>query len=76
MKFKVTKASDWAFEEMVEINTLEELLDFIDQKEKEHYDNCDELSYFNGILIERDDFEHPHKKDSGWGIEIYDYYIE
>lgn len=76
MKFKVTKASDWAFEEMVEINTLEELLDFIDQKEKEHNDNGEKLSYFCGIVIDRDDFEHPHKKDSGWGIEIYDDYIE
>ena len=76
MKFKVTKASDWVFEEMVEINTLEELLDFIDQKEKEHNDNGGKPSYFGGIVIDRDDFEHPHKKDSGWGIEIYDDYIE
>ena len=28
MKFQVTKASDWDYKEEVEINTLEELVDF------------------------------------------------
>lgn len=76
MKFKVSKASDWGYEGTVEINTLEELLDFIDQKEKEHNQNGLESSFFSGIVIERDDFEHPHTKNSDWEITIYDNYLE
>ena len=29
MKFKLTKASDWCWEDEIEINTLEELIKFI-----------------------------------------------
>lgn len=76
MKFKVLKASDWTWKETIEINTLEELLDFIDQKEEEHNEKGDELSCFSGIVIERDDYEYPHKKNSGWEITIYDDYLE
>lgn len=31
MKFYVTKTSDWKYEEVIELNTLEELLEFVNK---------------------------------------------
>ena len=70
MKFKLKKASDWLFKGNVEINTLEELLNFVDY-EYNKYENGETNSCFNhmeGVVLS--------KEEDGWQIEIYDNYLE
>lgn len=71
MKFKVSKASDWVFKDSVEINTLEELLQFVENKYKELENKKDELGlfiYFGGVVLS--------KEDNEWEITLYDDYLE
>lgn len=71
MKFKVSKASDWVFEDSVEINTLEDLLHFVETKYKEHENEKDELGLFNnfgGVVLS--------KEDNEWEITLYNDYLE
>lgn len=71
MKFKVSKASDLCFEDSVEINNLEELLQFVENKYKEHENEKDELGLFNnfsGVVLS--------KEDNEWEITLYDDYLE
>lgn len=71
MIFKLRKASDWGFESNIEINTLEELLQFVENEEK-NFNNENpksNINLFEGIILSKEE-------DGGWQIEIYDDYIE
>lgn len=70
MIFKLKKASEWLFEGHVEINTLEELLNFVEY-EYNKFENGETNSNFqhmDGVILS--------KEEDGWQIEIYDDYIE
>lgn len=70
MIFKLTRASKWTFEDHVEINTLEELLNFV-ENEYNKFENGETNSNFHhmdGVILS--------KEEDGWQIEIYDDYIE
>lgn len=70
MIFKLKKASDWLFEGQVEINTLKELLNFV-ENEYNKFENGETNSFFQhmeGVILS--------KEEVGWQIEIYDDYIE
>ena len=65
MKFRLTKASDWKFEEEIEINTLEDLVAL-----QNKYTNCggdSDYVWVNPSLVV--DFDEEE-------ITIYDYYLE
>lgn len=49
MKFKVDKASDWKYEAEVEINTLKELLSFVD-KNGEIVFRANEITIYDDYL--------------------------
>lgn len=65
MKFRLTKASEWEFEEEVEINSLEDL-----ENLQKLYTNCKRASDYAWkkpkLIVDFNEKE----------ITIYDYYIE
>ena len=63
MEFNLTKASDWEFKKEIEINTLEELLEF-HQKVK------------NNLIIEETYGFKGETPKNKYTIMIYDSYIE
>lgn len=65
MKFRLTKASEWEFEEEIEINSLEDLIAL--QNKYTNYEGANDCAWKNPSLIV--DF---NEKD----ITIYDYYLE
>lgn len=70
MIFKLKKASDWSFKGNVEINTLDELLNFV-ENEYNKYENGETDSNFGhmeGVVLS--------KEEDGWQIELYDDYLE
>lgn len=71
MKFKLSKASDWCSQDFVEISTLEELLQFVENKYKEYENKKDESGLpcnFEGVVLS--------KEDNEWEITLYDNYLE
>lgn len=66
MKFKLKKASDWGFEDNIEINTLDQLLQFIENA-YEKYKN-EHFGQIDGIVLSKEGDE--------WQIQIYDDYLE
>ena len=59
MKFKVDRASDYNYKESVEINTLEELMEFVNKngsiviwgdKEKGAYNDHSDITIYDGYL--------------------------
>lgn len=66
MIFKLKKASDWVFEGNVEINTLEQLLQFVEDA-YEKYQN-ENFGQIEGVVLS--------KEENGWQIQIYDDYLE
>lgn len=73
MKFKLSKSSEGRFfSETIEINTLEEFLQFVEVKYKEHDEEIKKQKYlfdkFGGIVLEKDGEE--------WEITLYDTYLE
>ena len=60
MKFEVRKASDWDYKKTVEINTLEELIDFA-------------IKNKSGLIVNP---KYPDSDDGLNMITIYDDYIE
>lgn len=65
MKFRLTKASEWEFEDEVEINSLEDLIAL--QNKYTNYEGANDCAWPNPSLVI--DF---NEKD----ITIYDYYLE
>lgn len=70
MIFKLTKASKWTFEDHVEINTLEELLNFVENEYNkiENEETDSKFKYMDGVILSKEEY--------GWQIEIYDDYRE
>lgn len=70
MQFTVRKASDWNFKETIEINSLEELIQFVEEKySTEHSDWSEVFKDISGVIISKD-------KENNWELQIYDNYIE
>lgn len=65
MKFRLTKASEWEFEEEVEINSLEDLIAL--QNKYTNYEGANDCAWANPSLV--------INFDEG-DITIYDYYLE
>jgi len=66
MTFKLTKASDWEFEETVEINTLEDLRSLQDRFRTQY------RGWDTGTMI----IDFYNDFDDAPTIKIYDFYVE
>lgn len=67
MVFDVRKASDWDYESRVNINTLEELLAFIESQEHDAVLERSYMGYKTGTS---------EKVRCPWKIRIYDDYLD
>ena len=50
MKFKLTKAGDWNFEEEVEISNLKDILDLIEKYDTKLIIDKDEIMIYDGCI--------------------------